>query len=288
VLHSRTSPNSFIVASPNSFSASAGNRRRRSSAARQLPNLNFNDGAASHSRGGTTSGILGGTSGHILPVIPGTPSAEFDMSRSPSPRPGGWSSPGLNTPYDTGGRSSPFGNGGPQNVTWASAQAKSAEVKGYPGFAPRNQGFLGKHFRKISTSLPFSYGDKEKLGRGRSQGNNKVMQIVNRIAWGLWRLRRILGPILLIILTWTLFYVTRRLMASSCSSHANKYQHCTACTDGLHGLVVVTNSFSSSLQTKVEVLWNGKGPENGQSRGTALRTRRSIRGSGAMIWKSLI
>ncbi|KAF2636094.1 hypothetical protein P280DRAFT_157471 [Massarina eburnea CBS 473.64] len=156
------------------------------------------------------------------------------MSRSPSPRPGGWSSPGLNTAYDSGGRNSPFANGGSQNVTWAAAQARSAEVKGYPGFAPRNQGFLGRHFRKISTSLPFSYGEKEKLGRGRYQGN-KFVQILNRIAWNLWRLRKILGPVLLILLTYTLFYVTplhRVYRRSSWFGGGNKFVIILAANQG--------------------------------------------------------
>lgn len=132
------------------------------------------------------------------------------MSRSPSPRPGGWSSPGLSTPYDTGGGNSPFGNGSSShNVTWASAQARSAEVK---GFTSRNQGWggLGKHFRRISASLPLNYGDKEKLGRGRYRGN-KVMQFLNRIGWNLWRLRKSLGVLLLLIFTIVMFYVTRKL-----------------------------------------------------------------------------
>lgn len=132
------------------------------------------------------------------------------MSRSPSPRPGGWSSPGLNTPYDTGGRTSPFANGSSHNVTWASAQARSAEVKGHNGFNPRNQGFFGKHFRRISTSLPFSYNDKEKLGRGRPQSNNKLVQLLNRIGWNLWRLRKSVAAILLIVLTIVIFYVSRK------------------------------------------------------------------------------
>jgi len=127
------------------------------------------------------------------------------MSRSPSPRPGGWSSPGLSTPYDSTG----LANGSSShNVTWASAQARSAEVKGHGGFNPRNQGFFAKHFRRISTSLPMSYGDKEKLGRGRQ--NNKLMQFLNRIGWNIWRLRRSLGVILLIIFSIILFYVTRK------------------------------------------------------------------------------
>lgn len=134
------------------------------------------------------------------------------MSRSPSPRPGGWSSPGLNTPYDSGGRTSPFANGSSShNVTWASAQAKSAEVKGYNGFTPRNQGFFGKHLRRISTSLPFSYGDKEKVNRGRPPGN-KVMQLLNHVGWTLWRLRRSVGVLLFVIFSVIIFYVTRKYL----------------------------------------------------------------------------
>lgn len=53
-----------------------------------------------------------------------------------------------------------------------------------------------------------SYGDKEKLGRGRQ--NNKLMQFLNRIGWNIWRLRRSLGVILLIIFSIILFYVTRK------------------------------------------------------------------------------
>jgi mannan polymerase II complex MNN10 subunit len=133
------------------------------------------------------------------------------MSRSPSPQPGGWSSPGLNTPYDSGGRASPFANGSSShNVTWASAQARSAEVKGYPGFNPRGQSFLGKHFRRISTSLPFSYAEKEKLGRGRFQGN-KLVQTLNRIGRNIWRLRRSVGVLLLLTFSIIMFYVTRKL-----------------------------------------------------------------------------
>jgi mannan polymerase II complex MNN10 subunit len=118
----------------------------------------------------------------------------------------------LSTPYDGSGRSSPFANGSSShNVTWASAQARSAEVKGQNGFNPRNQGFFGKHFRRISTSLPMSYGDKEKLGRGRYQ-NNKFVQFLNRIAWNIWRLRRSVGVVLFIVLSIIMFYVTRKSM----------------------------------------------------------------------------
>lgn len=91
-------------------------------------------------------------------------------------------------------------------------------MKGYPGFTPRNQGFFAKHFRRISTSLPISYGEKEKLGRGRHQGN-RVMQLLNRIGWNLWRLRRSLGVVLLIILSVVMFYVTRKQQQLPSNDH---------------------------------------------------------------------
>ncbi|KAL9003517.1 MAG: hypothetical protein Q9188_003622 [Gyalolechia gomerana] len=64
----------------------------------------------------------------------------MSLSRSPSPnRGGGWSSPGLTTPYETlSGRASPRkgygevqmnGSVGTSNVTWATAKARSDELK---------------------------------------------------------------------------------------------------------------------------------------------------------------
>lgn len=58
--------------------------------------------------------------------------------------------------------------------------------------------------------MPFSYGEKEKLGRGRYQGN-KVMQLLNRVGRTLWRLRRSVGVVLFVILSIIIFYVTRKL-----------------------------------------------------------------------------
>jgi len=78
-------------------------------------------------------------------------------------------------------------------------------VKGYPGFTPRNQGFFSKHFRRISTTLPFNHGEKEKLGRGRNE--NKAMRFVNGIAMTLWRLRKrvlMLLLVLLLFITWNI------------------------------------------------------------------------------------
>ncbi|KAK3080936.1 hypothetical protein LTS18_011760, partial [Coniosporium uncinatum] len=103
----------------------------------------------------------------------------MSLSRSPSPqRGGGWSSPGLTTPYNsTSRRSSPmraYANGGPNNITWASAKAKSAEVKSYPAFETRNQNVFARYARKFSTGMGLptfngdpdkDYAEKEKLGR---------------------------------------------------------------------------------------------------------------------------
>ncbi|KAF1986119.1 glycosyltransferase family 34 protein [Aulographum hederae CBS 113979] len=127
----------------------------------------------------------------------------MSLSRSPSPqRGGGWSSPGLNTPYNSGSRrSSPmraYSNGATNNVTWASAQAKSAEVKGYPAFQTRNQGIFARYARKVSSGmgLPMfagannkDYAEKEKLGRGRwaSGGRPSITNLLRIIGNNLRR-----------------------------------------------------------------------------------------------------
>jgi mannan polymerase II complex MNN10 subunit len=122
-----------------------------------------------------SSGLPARSHAQPLPPIPKSPAA-MSLSRSPSPLPGGgWASPGL-----TSGRSSPskrsYGdlNGGINNVSWASAKAKSDEVNGYPSFSIRSDNFFGRHARRLSHSLPRfnlgrrrSYAEKEKLGRGR-------------------------------------------------------------------------------------------------------------------------
>lgn len=108
----------------------------------------------------------------------------MSLSRSPSPLPGGgWSSPGL-TP-GSGSASPrdayfyPHGPTGPSGISWAAAKAKSDEVRGYPSFSTRNSGFFSRQKRKISASLPRftlgqtrDYREKEKLGRGRWQGDS--------------------------------------------------------------------------------------------------------------------
>ncbi|KAK2802366.1 hypothetical protein FQN50_007363 [Emmonsiellopsis sp. PD_5] len=124
----------------------------------------------------------------------------MSLSRSPSPRRGGgWSSPGLTIGTGSSRGSSPrrayndtsssassgngafYSNGSPVSgaggVSWASAKAKSDQVRGYPSFSTRNNGFFSRQRRKISASLPrfrvnsmLDYSEKEKLGRGRWSG----------------------------------------------------------------------------------------------------------------------
>ncbi|KAH8692026.1 putative alpha-1,6-mannosyltransferase subunit [Talaromyces proteolyticus] len=107
----------------------------------------------------------------------------MSLSRSPSPLPGGgWSSPGLTPgsgsssprysprPYTSQHNNRPPSPGG---VSWATAKAKSDQVRSYPSFSTRNSGFFSRQKRKISASLPRftltrDYREQEKLNRGRS------------------------------------------------------------------------------------------------------------------------
>ncbi|KAF2088281.1 glycosyltransferase family 34 protein [Saccharata proteae CBS 121410] len=138
----------------------------------------------------------------------------MSLSRSPSPQPGGgWSSPGLTTPTYTGasGSSSPMwsypNGGGAHNVTWASASARSKQVKGYQaaGFSTRNPSWFKRHLRKWSSSLPQfthsangQYAEKEKLGRGRWEPSDGS-RLSEYLSWA-WRRFRLSHWKLLIIL----------------------------------------------------------------------------------------
>ncbi|KAJ5344689.1 hypothetical protein N7452_002693 [Penicillium brevicompactum] len=90
------------------------------------------------------------------------------LSRSPSPRPGGgWSSPGLISGSDT---ATP-GTFSPNGISWATARAKSDEVRGYPSFSTRNSGFFSRQRQKIFARLPglwrrssHEYSDKDDHG----------------------------------------------------------------------------------------------------------------------------
>lgn len=159
----------------------------------------------------------------------------MSLSRSPSPRrEGGWSSPGLSTPYDeSGGRSrSPrkaYGglNGGPQGgVTWASAKANSARVNGYPSYQSQNQGFFSRHMRNLSESLPYfahggqedRFAEKEKLGRGRHGGSGSWADVPRRIALLLSRRRKYLALLVLALFAILLWFSRRKDDPLFCSN----------------------------------------------------------------------
>ena len=64
---------------------------------------------------------------------------------------------------------------GPSGISWASAKAKSDEVRGYPSFSTRKNGFFSRQKGKISARLPnFSsslYSPTEFISR---RGHNSV------------------------------------------------------------------------------------------------------------------
>lgn len=170
----------------------------------------------------------------------------MSLSRSPSPqRGGGWATAGLSTPRSQ--KSSIRGasprktytglNGGPTSaatsstagqhgVTWASAQARSAEVNGYPNGTAGNgsrMGYIRSHFRKISSGLPLFktasdadgddrlFADKEKLGRGRLQAYSQMSasEIASRIGRLIWKMRLRFMLLLTLILAVALFFSHR-------------------------------------------------------------------------------
>ena len=154
----------------------------------------------------------------------------MSLSRSPSPQHGGgWSSPGLTSPFDSmSGRSTPRkaygemhinGSASNSNVSWATAKARSQEINGYPSFAIRNNGFFSRHARTISSSLPSfhlrgrrDYAEKEKLGRGRwsATGSSRSGRLHTYLGRTTRRMRLRLLIILGLLLAVILFYVTRK------------------------------------------------------------------------------
>ncbi len=60
---------------------------------------------------------------------------------------------------------------------WESARMKNVGGSGYPSFSTQNNGFLTRHMRRISSSLPrfassSHYAEKEKPGRSRWDAQN--------------------------------------------------------------------------------------------------------------------
>ena len=145
----------------------------------------------------------------------------------------------------------------------ASAQARSAEVKGYSGFQPRNQGFFSKHFRRISTSLPFTM-EKEKTDRGRPQGN-KVAQVLNRVWRTILRRQRSFGLLLVIFLSILMFYITREYLPRCRTTSYSSIQHYIGCIVGRRFLEEGANSSSYWPLIKAVVSWSGKALASGPS-----------------------
>lgn len=208
--HTHTTVPSFALATQS-------HRRRLSSGNYDRLNAGIRDLSPSKTGTATTSG---------LPTIQSDTwddsRGHMSLSRSPSPQArGGWSSPGLNTPS---GRSrattpKPYTMNGGHDVTWASAQARSAEVNGYPAYHDKSAGFFGRHLRSISVSLPrFSMGEddrfaeKEKLGRGRWQpgGGSAIGNILGRFGRMFWRMRLRFMLVIAFVLLVILFYATRK------------------------------------------------------------------------------
>ncbi|MDI1491315.1 MAG: alpha-1,6-mannosyltransferase [Ramalina farinacea] len=143
----------------------------------------------------------------------------MSLSRSPSPRGGGgWSSPGLTSPYESG-KSSPrrtYGdvkNNGSAGtgVTWETAKARSDEVKGHPSYSTQNQGFFSRNARRLSTSFMKGrdFSDREKLGRGRIPTHyDRAVRLLTALGRMAWRLRLRLGIVTTCILAFVLFYAT--------------------------------------------------------------------------------
>jgi len=155
----------------------------------------------------------------------------MSLSRSPSPQRGGgggWSSPGLTNNFSHSRSSTPvqtYSLNGSHNVTWASAQARSAQVNGYPAYQDAGLGFFGKHMRNISSSLPFfsrgpqdeRFAEKEKLGRGRWQPQSERSTWSNlsaRVGRLFWRTRLRFLLLVAFFVAIVCFYATRKYSSS--------------------------------------------------------------------------
>jgi mannan polymerase II complex MNN10 subunit len=103
---------------------------------------------------------------------------------------------------------------GGSDISWAAAKAKSDQVRRYPSFATRNEGFFQRSKRKISATLPTfnkfgsnkkDWRESEKLGRGRwyPAGGGKWSRLKTLIG-NVLRKFRLLFILLAVIVTLTL------------------------------------------------------------------------------------
>ena len=145
----------------------------------------------------------------------------MSLSRSPSPRlDGGWSTPGLTTPYESLSRQpspSKFANGSGQGVTWTSAQMKSAKVTSYPSISSQESTSLFRRgLRKLSVSLPQFANDRKSSKQEKVDARGQMLlqqgswrSFAKTLGRKLWRLRLQSTVVLGIITLVLLFYVTR-------------------------------------------------------------------------------
>ncbi|KAJ5900076.1 hypothetical protein N7495_004820 [Penicillium taxi] len=118
---------------------------------------------------------------HLPPSSPFTSNVPVAITLSPSGR--GWSSPGLTPGSGTTPRGySPSSLSPGTGISWATAKAKSDEVRGYPSFSTRNSGFFSRQKHKISSRLPGfrgspsprGYDDKDAYKRAQWNGGAGV------------------------------------------------------------------------------------------------------------------
>lgn len=221
------------ISTSSSLNGSFSHRRRRSSANFQSAPQHLNVHNANNNPPRTSSTTLAPIPGmqskakpdchgdQLLTTIPGTPNPSMDHSRSASPHEdGGWANPGLSVQYsDHSGRASPANGFRPANggTGWEGPR-KKAVLNG--GAYPNKDGFLKKHFRKISESLPsFSLmseedkiGIKEKPGKNRRCLPNRSSRL-GRALSGLdqfyQRRKKLVLAILTCIIMWIVFWTTR-------------------------------------------------------------------------------
>ena len=127
---------------------------------------------------------------------------EMSLPHTPSPSRGvHWSSNSSPTP--------PYRQTNGHAVSWTAAKARSAKVNGFSPVPGGDQGFLGRHFRRLSLSLPrfngTRYNEKDKPIKNAGFFRN-LLSIIGR---QLSHLKLGLVLILLVLASVILFYETR-------------------------------------------------------------------------------
>ena len=142
-------------------------------------------------------------------------------SQSTSPRhSGGWQTPTTENRFaqaSPGGKSYTDTNGvrrmngfTSNDNPWAAAKAKSDQVRGYPSFSTRNEGFFLRSKRRITQTLPRfridgeDWRSTEKLGRGQWQpGGRRNWSSLRTLVGNVLRRFKIVFILLMIIVVVT-------------------------------------------------------------------------------------